>query len=124
MRNSRNFLLLLLFAITFMSCASKEESTVKNGSFKACENNKVGELIDSFVEDAKWETIVASDNNTYVNVKGKILMYNSPANVLIQFRVDGESFEIYSVEINGEGQNVFLKAALVEKMCENLNNSK
>jgi hypothetical protein len=124
MKNFRNVLMFILFAFSVISCSSEAENTVKKGSFKACGTYKVGDLIDSYVEDSKWESIVATDNNTYVNVKGKILQYSMPSTIQIQFRVEGESFEINSIEVNGKEQNMFYMAALVNNMCDNLSNSK
>jgi len=91
---------------------------VKNGILKNYPKKKIGDAIDGFMGNPKWEAITATDGNPYVNVKGKILYDGKESSAAIQFRIykESDTFEINSFEINGKPANKFVLWELLEKM--------
>lgn len=91
---------------------------VKNGTLEKYPQKTVGEAFDGFMGNPKWEAIVATDNNPYVNVRGKLMYGNKEVTAAIQFRIYREqnTFEIKSIEIEGKPGNMFELWALMEKM--------
>jgi hypothetical protein len=115
--------ILLSISVSFYSCSKIAESTVKNGAFDACNNSTVSHLIEKYFDNPKWESFVADDGNTYVNVIGGITYDGKPVKALLQFYVDGDRFEIYSFKINNIAQNDYMVMTLITDMCGISSNS-
>ena len=104
---------------TLFGCKSEMDNTIKKGFFDACQEYNVETLVNSFFANPEWESFVSPDDDKYhLNASGQITYDNKPANALIQFEMDGnDSWEINAFEINGEAQNDFMAAELINKMC-------
>lgn len=94
--------------------------SIKTGTFDWCGKATIGDLVDNFFADPKWEVIDGQDGNRYVNLTGGISYYDRPARALVQFSYpdSNERFEIAAFEINGEGTSELMIGQLVGKMCE------
>jgi hypothetical protein len=100
---------------------------VRAGTLDAYPDITLGEALENFMSDAKWESGKANDGQTYVNIKGGILYQEKPATALVQFRLDtmGSRFEPNAFEINGLPQpNILMYHALVTKAYEELQQSR
>lgn len=65
----------LLFSLGLSSLtqeASAQAYIVKNGSFNLCEGATVEDLVDNFVYNPEWESLIGDDLNRYVNLYGVI----------------------------------------------------
>ncbi len=115
--------LLTISSFLFVGCSSDSRlSLVKNGVLEFCPEATVKEMVDNYVGGPKWEAFVATDGEDYVNVEGEITYDNSPADMLLQFKVlDSQNFEVNAFELNEVPQNLFMQAALLESMCSELN---
>tara|TARA_B100000900_G_scaffold412127_1_gene433272 strand:- start:6483 stop:6836 length:354 start_codon:yes stop_codon:yes gene_type:complete len=109
------FFITLILGLT--SCDLSSISLVKDGLLDSCEFS-VGEMVDSYFSNPKWEEIVAEDNRTYVNVTGGITYDDKPAEVKLQFKIREDRFMVNALEINGEGQVDFVILGLLELMCQ------
>lgn len=90
---------------------------VKGGYLDAYPEKSLGEILDSSLDDIKWESIQAEDNNTYVNVTGDLTVFGESAQVLIQYKVlENKRFIFHAIEINELPQNVFVYNALITLM--------
>ncbi|WP_158640135.1 zinc ribbon domain-containing protein [Brachyspira aalborgi] len=79
-------------------------STIKNGVFLENRDVTVGTMLEAILTDIKWETIVAADNNYYVNVSGNL----NNNNVLIQFKIlQDDHWDVNAFEMNGKAQPVY-----------------
>ena len=85
-----------------------------------CPNHTVDALVNSFVGDPQWESIIADDGNTYVNMMGEITVDLVPARMLLQFNVDGDEFGLQAIEVDGEAWTLFDGVAVLEKMCDEI----
>ena len=90
--------------------------TVKNGHFTShpAPAVNIGDAVNCFFGDPKWSTLTGEDGNTYVNLTGRITYLDEPVNALVQFRIDGTSFEMNAFEMNDIPQNDLTKLALIE----------
>lgn len=114
-------ILMLAFLVSLFSCSDSSEVTlVKNGALESCPNVTVETMVNGYIGNPKWESLVADDNNHYVNVSGTISYEDKEAKALVQFRVlmDNSTFEFYAFEINNEPMGEEWASILVNNMCE------
>lgn len=96
---------------------SVEVRMVKDGTFSLCPQKTVGQIVNGFFEAPKWERVLA-DNARYVNVSGKILIYEKPVIAVLQLKLnDDNTFGYNALELNEVPQNNFLAMGLITKMC-------
>ena len=93
---------------------------VKNGSLYDCPQKTVGQMANDFMASPKWESLLAADGRTYVNLQGGITFDDRPATALIQFLVNqtSQTFELNALEINGNATAQLVALVLLDKMCE------
>lgn len=77
---------------------------VKEGKLEAYPDKTVGEAFEAFFEDPSWESFEAENGKQAVNFKGECEYMGENVKCLVQFIIDddGENFELYTVEVNGE----------------------
>ncbi len=95
-------------------------SMVKDGTLAAYPDQTIGEAVDGFFANPRWEHIVADDGNDYVNVSGRISYAGEPADAIIQYAVDTEtgSFHVNAFEINDLPQSERMYLELIAKMYD------
>jgi len=111
----------LLICLTFVSCgflSSEEVAMVQNGTLNSYPNKTFGKAIDGFVGSPKWESILNDDGYTYVNIKGNIEYLDKEIEMLLQFKIIGDTFEYNALEFNGIPQDNLMYFALIEAMYE------
>lgn len=109
----------LLMATLFFSCGdSQEVQMVKGGTLNSYPNKTLGQIIDGYVGSPKWESIVAKDGNKYVNITGTVKYYERDTEIALQYKINGNSFELNALEFNGVPQNLFMYGALMEEMYQ------
>ena len=92
-------------------------NSVKHGTLYSYPDRTVGQMVDGYFGNPRWESIVASDGNTYVNATGRILYAEKQVQILIQYKLNGDStFELQAVEMNGVPQNMLFYTALLDAM--------
>ena len=105
----------------FVGCSSTDSrlSLVQNGVMNFCPQVTVKEMVNNYVQSPKWEAILATDGEDYVNIKGGITYDGMAADMLLQYKVDtnSDSFEVNAFEINGIPQYEYMTFALLEDMC-------
>ena len=105
----------------FVGCSSTDSrlSLVQNGVMNFCPQATVKEMVNNYVRNPKWEAIVGTDREDYVNIKGEISYDGMAADMLLQYKVDtnNDSFEVKGFEINGIPQYEYMTVALLENMC-------
>jgi hypothetical protein len=99
---------------------SREVNLVRNGTLQAFPDKTVGRAFDDALHNTKWESITASDGNTYVNVKGRAIYIGREVEVAVQFRVDYDAgaFEIHAFEIDGVPQGLLILWGLLDSLYE------
>lgn len=118
MKKTINYIIIFIFFALIFGCSIKAKYDVKNGFFNVCKNNTVEKLIAGYLENPIWTAFVASDNNTYVEIKGFIKGSNNQLRVLVQFFVKDSEFEIKKIEINNAQQSNIEIENFVVRMCE------
>jgi hypothetical protein len=114
-------LLALLTALFLAGCLPDAEVTfVKEGTLDACEQKTVGQMASDYFGGPSWESGVADDGRTYVNLTGQITFNEKPVDAAIQFLVhkSQERFEVNAFEMNGIPQNILMLNALLSNMCD------
>lgn len=95
---------------------------VENGYLDSCPEYTFGEMANAFLNNPKFESLVADDGYVYVNLTGGFTYDGKPVNGLVQFSVKvDDSFEYQAFEINGQPQNVLIANELLTKMCSAAN---
>lgn len=118
----KKIIIILLMSILFFSCGdSQEVQMVKNGTLNSYPNKTLGQAIEGFVGNPKWESIVAEDGHKYVNIVGTIKYYEKDTKMALQYKINGNSFELNALEFNDIPQNLFIYGALMQKMYEKNN---
>lgn len=109
---------MFLFFIS-MACESAEVASVKNGILDGCPDRTIGEMVSCYMGSPKWESIVAEDGNSYVNISGSVMLNDKEVNALLQFMLhDDDRFEVNAFEMNEIPQNMLMFAGLMNNMCE------
>lgn len=93
---------------------------VKNGHLSEYPDVTVGEAVDGFFKNPKWESGESESGIKFVNVKGGIEVMGQPAEAALQFVVDDEdgTFEVYALDINDEGQPPIMMIGVLGAMFE------
>jgi len=112
--------LIFLFILFLISACGEapEVILVKKGQLDSCESKTVEQMVDGFMDSARWSNLVADDGNSYVNIKGGITYENKPGEALIQFKIlSGGRFQFNALEINDTPQNALVAGILLRAMC-------
>jgi len=111
---------LMLIGIFFAGCGGekydKTVQVVRNGTFYMNPNVPIGKAFDQFFADGKWRSFTSTDKETIVEFTGECTWFNSPAKMLVQFNVEGESFILRYVDINGVVMSFEDSASIMEKV--------
>jgi len=91
-------------------------SVVKEGTLNGFPDMTVGEAFENFFDDPEWESFEDEDGRIIVEFNGGCTWGGEDANCCIQFEVDedGESFETYYADIDGDSLNDFEIVAMYE----------
>lgn len=115
----------LMFAASLVTllvgCGSDSTvDIVRSGSLDGCPDKTVGQMATGFMASPKWQSLVAQDGQTYVNLTGGITFDNKPATALVQFLVNTNTqrFQLNALEINGSPTSQFVALVMLDKMCE------
>lgn len=106
-------------ALAFVACDSSEVRMVKKGTLQSCPDKTVEQMVNGYMGNPEWRSLVAEDGNDYVNVVGDISYNNQPTKAEIQFRLNKEksSFQFQAWELGGNPASNIVAAVLFEKMC-------
>ena len=76
----------LFLTLASSSCfaASDEVEWFRRQHFNACKKYFVGNVIESYLSNPKYESGVATDGDNIVNVKGKIAYNNKTVNAILR----------------------------------------
>lgn len=93
---------------------------VQNGTLADYPSQTLGDAVDSFLRNPRWEHIRGEDGNDYVNITGKASFMGSTVDMLLQYRVDRDSgsFELQAFEMNDVPQNMLIYTGLLSAMYE------
>jgi hypothetical protein len=89
---------------------------VKNGHLTFYPDKTLGEAINGFFTNPKWESFKATDGNIYVNITGKITSNGQDAIAVLQYMIDNNNFVFQSFEIDGVPQNALMYTQLLNNM--------
>ena len=83
--NTVIFLAIISFANykAFAFFDSDEVNIVQGGVLDTCPKKTVEEMVDGFMADLSWETVVADDGKKYVNISGVITYDEKPVMTLL-----------------------------------------
>lgn len=95
---------LIVVGISATGCGDsydKNVLVVRNGNFYMNPNVPVGKAFDQFFANGKWKSFTSTENETIVEFNGECTWYNAPAQMTVQFNVEGTDFILRYVDING-----------------------
>lgn len=117
--NGLKITMLSALALAFVACDSSEVLMVKGGTLQSCPDKTVEQMVNGYMGNPEWRSLVAEDGNDYVNVVGEISYNNQPTKAEIQFRLNKEksSFQFQAWELGGKPAPDIVAAVLLEKMC-------
>ncbi len=102
------------------SSQSEVVQMVREGILEDYPAQTLGDAVDSFFRNPRWDHIRGEDGNDYVNITGKASFMDSTVDMLLQYRVDRESgvFELQAFEMNDVPQNMIMYNGLLSAMYE------
>lgn len=117
--NNLKITMLSVLALVFVACDSSEVQMVKGGTLQSCPDKTVEQMVNGYMGNPEWRSLVAEDGNDYVNVVGDISYNNQPTKAEIQFRLNKEksSFWFQAWELGGNPASNIVAEVLFEKMC-------
>jgi len=92
--------------------------SVKDASLTSCPSATLGEMADSFMSNPSWTDFPSTTGSTVVELSGEISYDGYPADALIQFDLNGDSFKAVYLGINGVDQSMLVLSSLLTKMCD------
>ena len=111
---------LILVSIFMSGCGgakyNKTIQLVRNGTLQINPNVPIGKAFDQFFANGKWKSFTSTENETVVEFNGDCTWYNAPAKTKVQFIVNGNSFNLEYVDINGVSMNLIESAGIMEKI--------
>ena len=114
----KKILITILMIFFLQSCSDPKVESIKAGSLNSCPEKTVGQMVTGFMSSPKWSSGKSADGQEFVNIRGGIIFQETEVTALIQFLINGDSFEMGAVEFNGVPQNQFMGIGLLNKMCE------
>ncbi|EJL46586.1 hypothetical protein PMI08_01081 [Brevibacillus sp. CF112] len=107
-------------ALSQFSAQQKYVDIVREGTFAARPNQKIGEAFDKFFGSPKWSAFDSDTGQKIVEFTGDMTYQGQPVKARMQFVVNPEtnSFEIHTIGFNEIPQNKFMQAALLAKVFE------
>ena len=112
----------VIAVICIFSMFSSDEyvDLVRNGELAAYDDKTVGEAFDNFFADGKWESFEAEDGELVVEFNGVCEYDGEEVDFCMQFEVDedGEEFEVYAAELDGDSLSNFEILAMLEVIYE------
>ena len=97
---------------------SPQVSMVKDSYVQACSTATLGEMADAFMGSPTWRDFTSTSGATVVELSGEISYDGVPSEAVIQFLIDGSSFEATYLGIGGVDQNLLMLSSLLTKMCD------
>jgi hypothetical protein len=90
---------------------------VKNGTLKSYTDKTVGQAVDGYFENTRWQAIEATDGKKYVNAVGNVTYQNKTVIAALQFNVEKDNnITINALEFNGMPQNRLVIFSLLSDM--------
>ena len=78
-------------------------STVKNGTFYAYPDVKIGKAFNDFFNDPEWDSYTDNNGDEIVEFTGECTYYDEPAEAKIIFIVnEDDTFDVDYITIDGE----------------------
>lgn len=99
------------------SDSDKYVRMVKTATLEAYPQKTVGDAFDDYLKNPKWESGLSEDGIRFVNVSGKIYIYDKETDIVVQFVFKDEKAGIFSYnacELNGVPQNDLFVWGLLE----------
>ena len=111
---------ILMISIAVGGCADKNVKVVKSGRFTGYPNVTVGEAFEKFFVNGKWESFKTANNQQIVEFNGEAKFRHLPAKYTLQFKVNGENFEFYTMAINDQTQSKFVSLIALEAIMNDV----
>lgn len=112
-----NLFLFLLFTFGLASCSDYMEALVRSGSFNVCPDKTVDQLFAQHLNGTEWDSFFGDDGEFYVNCTGQGAYNSTYSDILIQFIVTGDEWEINAIEVNSIPIDEYEIEAAVIQMC-------
>lgn len=77
----------------------------------------IGDAFDRFFSDGKWSHY-REDDNSYVVFKGNCMYLGEKSDVRVTFQITGDSFRVYSVDIDGVNLGYIMMWAFLSAVYE------
>jgi len=90
---------------------------IKSSYLNACGEAPIGELVDNYMTNVKWEEKKSDKGYNVYNVTGNIMYDGEKSRALIQFARDEDNIIVKAFEINKIEKSNSTYAALVNEMC-------
>lgn len=93
---------------------------VKEGTFEAYPDQKIGKAFDGFFGSPLWSEFESTDGQQVVEFNGTFMYMEKETNATIQFIVDEDAgtFELYTIEFNDVPQNKLMQLSMIAKIFE------
>ena len=112
-------LLMLLIVILTMTACMKDDPEIlliKGHKDRLLNEMTLGEAFDKYFDKVSWKKDKGMDKEIYVDFKGIRYERDSKNEVVIHYKVSGDSFKFYGMEANGEKKNYLSYMALMSEV--------
>ncbi len=111
-------IIVLSLLLVIIAGCSKDIVDIKESTLEACSDYTIEELVDNYMEDAKWEK-TKGDNGYYIySASGKILYNNELVEASIDFASSGSKIIVKGFRIDKTLDKKLVIDNLISNMCK------
>lgn len=92
---------------------------VKTGHLDNCMLKTLDQEVSGFLDKPRWEAGASADGRDFVNIRGGVVIYGKPAELLLQFVMDKDrrGFKYQGMTVDGVPQTLFVAGLTMAQMC-------
>lgn len=114
----KKLLMLLIVVLTMTACMKEDPEVllIKDHKDRLLNEMTLGEAFDMYFDKTSWKKEKGRDKEIYVDLTGIKYERDTKNEVVISYKVSGESFKFSSMEVNGEEKNYLSYMALMSEV--------
>ena len=110
---------MLLVGVFVGGCGSKYNDdilTVRKGSMNMLPDVPIGKAFDQFFSNGKWTSFTSKKKEKIVEFNGKCEFIGEPVDMKIQFSLDGDTFTLEYLGLDGVGMEDEIATEMLRKI--------
>ncbi|GLI55076.1 hypothetical protein PM10SUCC1_05910 [Propionigenium maris DSM 9537] len=114
----KKLLMLLIVVLTMTGCMKEDPEVllIKDHKDSLLNEMTLGEAFEKYFDKTSWKKEKGRDKEIYVDLTGIKYERDTKNEVVISYKVSGDSFKFSGMEVNGEEKNYLYYMALMSEV--------